>query len=124
MVLCKAGIVPASLGERAATRGFFGRRDSLAKWAIRTQHGANVAEWGERVPAVPESRRCLSPIAVVPNCCPALKQRDASAQVSVTTWETKDLDLAALERSAQERVRTFKPDLVVIAVPRAAVPAD
>jgi hypothetical protein len=51
---------------------------------------------------------------------PVLKAQFPNAAVEVTPWPTADKSLAELERDAQERVRAFHPDLVLISVPRSA----
>lgn len=50
----------------------------------------------------------------------ALQQLNPAAKVEVIPWPTADLTLSQLEQDAKKRVRTLKPDLVVIAVPRTA----
>lgn len=49
---------------------------------------------------------------------PALKSIAPDAKVEVTSWPVEGLSLARLEADAKTRVRSAKPDLVVIAVPR------
>jgi len=51
---------------------------------------------------------------------PAMKAIASQAQVEVTTWNTAGKSLVDLEKEAQATVRAKKPDLVVLAVPRAA----
>ena len=51
---------------------------------------------------------------------PALKQLASDASIEVTAWPTDSLALVELEADAKVRVRTMKPDLVLIAVPRSA----
>lgn len=51
---------------------------------------------------------------------PALKRSHPNAVVEVTAWPTEGKTLAELEQAANKTVRTMKPDLVVIAVPRTA----
>lgn len=50
----------------------------------------------------------------------ALKESDPSATVEVTEWPVDAKTLVEMEQDAKARVRAFKPDLVVIAVPRNA----
>lgn len=50
----------------------------------------------------------------------ALRKLDESAQVEVIAWPVEGQTLAQIEESAKQKVRGLKPDLVVIAVPRAA----
>jgi len=51
----------------------------------------------------------------------ALKKIDSTANVDVTAWSVDGKSIAALEQDAKTLVRAFKPDLVVLAVPRSAV---
>ena len=51
---------------------------------------------------------------------PALKRQHPNAVVEVTAWPTDGKSLAELEQAANQTVRAMKPDLVVLAVPRAA----
>jgi hypothetical protein len=53
---------------------------------------------------------------------PALKRQHPNAVVEVVAWPTAGKSLADLERAANQTVRAMnpKPDLVVLAVPRAA----
>ncbi|HLQ44457.1 MAG TPA: hypothetical protein VK137_07000, partial [Planctomycetaceae bacterium] len=51
---------------------------------------------------------------------PALKQLHPAATIEVTAWPTDGKSLAELERDANQKVRAMKPDLVLLAVPRAA----
>jgi hypothetical protein len=51
---------------------------------------------------------------------PALKKLSPGATVEVTAWPTKGLSLAKIEQDAKAKVRSMKPDLVLIAVPRSA----
>lgn len=44
--------------------------------------------------------------------------RDSNARIEVTPWPAKGLDLRGLEQDAKARVRAFKPDLVIVALPR------
>ena len=50
----------------------------------------------------------------------AIKKAVPTANVDVTVWPVQSKSLADLEQDAKSRVRSFKPDLVVIAVPRSA----
>jgi lysophospholipase L1-like esterase len=50
----------------------------------------------------------------------ALKQLSPNARVEATPWIVKDKTLREIELDAKSRVRAAKPDLVVIAIPRAA----
>ncbi len=50
----------------------------------------------------------------------AFAQLAPTANVEVTTWATTVKTLSELEQEAKSRVRAMKPDLVVLAVPRAA----
>lgn len=51
---------------------------------------------------------------------PALRHLFPTASVEVTSWPTDGLSLAELEQDAKSRVRAFKPDVVLISVPRSA----
>ncbi len=51
---------------------------------------------------------------------PALKELDAGVVLEVSTWPTADKTLAELEQDAQSRVRAFRPDLVLLSIPRSA----
>lgn len=50
----------------------------------------------------------------------ALESLDAKAQFQIEPWNVTGLSLAKIEQEAQKRVRSLKPDLVLIAVPRTA----
>lgn len=49
---------------------------------------------------------------------PALRTSFPDAEITVEAWPTENLTLAGIEESAKVRVRSLKPDLVLIAVPR------
>jgi hypothetical protein len=51
---------------------------------------------------------------------PVLKKLYPDATLEITTWPTADRTLAELEQDAKLRVRAFRPDLVLISVPRSA----
>ena len=51
---------------------------------------------------------------------PAFQSVFKEAAIEVTTWPTENLSLAELEHAAKKKVRTMKPDLVLLAVPRTA----
>lgn len=51
---------------------------------------------------------------------PALRTFSPDAEITVEPWPTENLTLAEIEQSAKVRVRSLKPDLVLIAVPRNA----
>ncbi len=51
---------------------------------------------------------------------PELKRRHPNAVVEVTVWPTEGKSLVELEQAAKQTVRAMKPDLVVLAIPRAA----
>ena len=51
---------------------------------------------------------------------PALKELDPGAELEISTWLTVDKTLVELEQDARARVRTFRPDLVLLSVPRSA----
>jgi lysophospholipase L1-like esterase len=51
---------------------------------------------------------------------PVLKDDYPDAVLDITTWPTADKTLAELDRDAKERVREFRPDLVLVSVPRSA----
>jgi len=51
---------------------------------------------------------------------PVLKEQYPDAVLEISTWPTADKTLAELEQDAKERVRAFRPDLVLISVPRGA----
>lgn len=51
---------------------------------------------------------------------PALKDLVPESQLEITAWPISDKSLAQIEQDAQERVRTMRPDLVLVAVPRGA----
>lgn len=55
---------------------------------------------------------------------PALQELNSGATVEVTTWPTEDKTLAEIEQAAKTLVRSFKPDLVLLAVPASATAAD
>lgn len=50
----------------------------------------------------------------------ALRALYPKADITVDAWATTNLKLAEIEESAKARVRSLKPDLVLIAVPRSA----
>jgi hypothetical protein len=50
----------------------------------------------------------------------AIRESFPDAKVFVTTWRAGGTSLSAIEQDAKARVRKQKPDLVLIAVPRAA----
>ena len=50
----------------------------------------------------------------------ALKQTSDRIEVEVTSWSVDGLSLAEIEQAAKARVRSMKPDLVLIAVPDSA----
>ena len=50
----------------------------------------------------------------------ALKQRSDTVQVEVTSWSVASLSLGQIEQDAKARVRSMKPDLVLIAIPGTA----
>lgn len=54
----------------------------------------------------------------------ALRARVPGAQVSVAAWPVAGMDRGTLMKDASHRVRSMAPDLVVIAVPRAAAAKD
>ena len=54
----------------------------------------------------------------------ALKAVNPEARVDVTTWEVAGKTLGEIEKGASKLVRPMKPDLVLIAAPRAASKAD
>lgn len=49
-----------------------------------------------------------------------LRKMYPNAEIAVEAWPTDNLSLAEIEASAKARVRSMKPDLVLIAVPRSA----
>ncbi len=49
---------------------------------------------------------------------PTLRTFFPDAEITVEAWPTENLTLAGIEESAKVRVRSLKPDLVLIAVPR------
>ncbi|QDV66631.1 Arylesterase precursor [Rosistilla carotiformis] len=51
---------------------------------------------------------------------PALRTFYPDAEITVDAWPTEKLTLAEIEASAKGRVRSLKPDLVLISVPRSA----
>ncbi len=51
---------------------------------------------------------------------PALRTFYPDAEITIEAWPTENLTLAEIEESAKVRVRSLKPDLVLIAVPRSA----
>ena len=51
---------------------------------------------------------------------PALRAEAPGARVEVTRWPTDGKSLDELEQDARGRVRPMAPDLVIVAVPRAA----
>jgi lysophospholipase L1-like esterase len=56
---------------------------------------------------------------------PALRSLVPQAAIEVTPWPTAGKSVAEIEQTAKATVRTMKPDLVIVAVPRTAdAPAD
>jgi lysophospholipase L1-like esterase len=51
---------------------------------------------------------------------PALRTFYPNAEITVEAWPTESLSLAEIEEAAKVRVRSLKPDLVLLAVPRTA----
>ena len=51
---------------------------------------------------------------------PAIRKQFPEAQINVVSFPTQGLSLKDLEQQSQSKVRVFKPDLVLIAVPRSA----
>lgn len=55
---------------------------------------------------------------------PAFHTFYPNAEITVEAWTTENLSQAEIEHSAKVRVRSLKPDLVLIAVPRSAASAN
>lgn len=96
--------------------------------SITGQH-VSLADVDPPAPAIPRTLSRLAagePIKVLAmppldtQFAQMLKAQFPDAMVETTTWQTADQSLADLERDARERVRMFRPDLVVISVPRSA----
>ena len=51
---------------------------------------------------------------------PTLRSLYPKAEITVDAWPTANLKLAEIEAAAKAKVRSLKPDLVLIAVPRSA----
>jgi hypothetical protein len=51
---------------------------------------------------------------------PALKNVSETIEVEITSWSVEGLSVAQVEQQAKSKVRSMKPDLVLIAVPRSA----
>ena len=62
--------------------------------------------------------RVLAMSPVVEELGPALQAAVPDTQIELTAWPTDGLTLPELEADAERRVRSMKPDLVVMAVPR------
>jgi lysophospholipase L1-like esterase len=50
----------------------------------------------------------------------ALRQKNSDANLEIVSWPIEGLTLREVEKDASKRVRKLKPNLVVIAIPRAA----
>jgi hypothetical protein len=96
--------------------------------SITGQH-VSLADVDPPTPAIPRTlsrlaaKESIKVLAMPPLDAliePVLKKQYPDALVEVTTWPTADKTLAELERDAKERVRAFRPDLVLVSVPRSA----
>ncbi|MES2791398.1 MAG: SGNH/GDSL hydrolase family protein [Planctomycetota bacterium] len=90
---------------------------------------ASLADVGPLAPALTKTVSLLKqnkPVRVLAMSpydeliAPALKKLQENAQVEVTTWKTAGKSLAELEKEANETVRKFAPNLVLLTVPRDA----
>ena len=99
-----------------------------------TGQRVSLADVGPPDPALAKTWRLLrdgQPIKVLAMppfdtlLAPAFKARFPNAALEVTPWPTVGKSLAEIEQSAKTIVRSMKPDLVVLAVPReATAPSD
>lgn len=64
--------------------------------------------------------RVLAMSPVEPLLKSSLLSLDSHAEFQIERWNVEGLSLAKIEQDAQNRVRKMKPDLVLIAIPRAA----
>jgi lysophospholipase L1-like esterase len=106
----------------------------LAETIAKTIVGKEISlkEIGPPTPAIPRTLQLLKagrPIKVLAMppydtvIGPALQELDPKAKVEVTSWPTKGLTLAQIEREAR-KVRGMKMDLVIVAVPVTADAPD
>ncbi len=98
-----------------------------------TGRQVSLADVGPPVPALPHSLQLLKEgeplkvLAMTPldeMVVPAVTQIFPDARLEVTAWDTDSKSLTELMQSAQQTVRSMQPDLVVLCIPRAALPAD
>lgn len=80
-------------------------------------------------PALPRTRhkirqrQTIKVLAMTPadqSIGPALAQLGEDVRIDLTSWDVAGKSLAEIDADAKARVRAMKPDLVVLAVPRAA----
>ncbi len=83
--------------------------------------GVHVPEFSlERLRKLAASGKSLRILAMTSMMQPfqaLLSEQLANSKIEITEWPVSGLTLAQLEQDAKARVRSFKPDLVVIAVP-------
>lgn len=98
-----------------------------------TGQGVSLADVGPPTPALAKTWNLLKAgktvrvLAMPPYdelIAPALRRRFADGQIEVVPWPTAGKSLSEIEQAAQATVRNLKPDLVLLAVPRAATAAD
>jgi len=91
-----------------------------------TGQQVSLADVGPPTPAIPRTlsrlaaKESITILAMPPLdevIGPVLKQEYPDATLEITAWPTAGQSLADLELDAKERVREFRPDLVLIAVP-------
>jgi hypothetical protein len=101
--------------------------EALAR-SITGQH-VSLADVSPPAPAIPRTlsrlaaRETIKVLAMPPLDTlvgPVLKERYPGATLEISTWPTADKTLAELEQDAKDRVRVFRPDLVLLSVPRGA----
>ena len=93
-----------------------------------TKKDMSLANIGPLVPAIPkvkslvEQPKRIRVLAMTPydRLLPAALKSFENVSLEVTPWLTSGRSLRALETEARQRVRKMKPDLVIVAVPRAA----
>ncbi|REJ89538.1 MAG: lysophospholipase [Planctomycetota bacterium] len=107
----------------------------IAELLTRTITGRTVslADIGPPVPFLPRTRQRLhagEPVQVLAMTptdelfSEAVLQAFPEAELDVTAWSAEEKSLAELMQEAQETVREMQPDLVVLSIPRAALPDD
>jgi len=98
-----------------------------------TGRPVSLSDVGPPVPALPYSLQKLNdgkPVKVLAMTpldemiVPAIKQIYPHAQLEVTAWNSHGKSLTELMQEARQTVRSMSPDLVVLSIPRDALPAD